>query len=65
MHGLERVACEPVLGRLRFKMLQKRLNLSNADLLRERHEYAGMSQVAIVLQDFVLKNEVISERVPG
>jgi len=65
MHGLERVAREPVPGRLSFKMLQKQLNLSSADLLREGHEYAGMSQVAVVLQDFVLENKMISERVPS
>ena len=65
MHSLKRVAGEPMLGRLRFKMLQKQLNLSDADLLRERHEDVGMSQVTVVFQDFVFKNEVISERVPG
>ena len=65
MHGLKGVASKPMLGRLRFKVGEEQLDFPSTYSLRQRHKYVRVPQVAIVLEDFILKNQMIPERVPG
>jgi hypothetical protein len=63
-YGLEGIAGKPVLSRLRLKMLKEQVDFASTDFLGERDENVGTAQVAVVLENFVLKNDVIPERVP-
>jgi hypothetical protein len=65
MHGVEGVAGKPVLGRLSLEMLHQQLDLAITELLGERDEQVRLTEVAIVFENFVLKDQMISEGVPG
>lgn len=65
MHRLEGVAGKPVFGRLSLEVLHEQIDLSVAELLRERNEKVRLTKVAIVLENLVLKDQMISEGVPG
>ena len=41
------------------------LNLPRTDRLLQRKEEVGLAQIAVVLGDLVLQDQVVSERVPG
>ena len=65
MHGPETLGGEPMLGGLSSKMLQKQFNLAGANFLRERQKNVRAPKISIVLEDLVLQDQMISERIPG
>jgi len=65
VYRLEGVARKPMPGRLALEVFQKEFDLSRTDFLGQWHEDVGMAQITIILRDFVLKDQVIPERVPG
>ena len=65
VHCLEGAPGEPMLRCLSLKVVQEELNLSFASFLGKRHEHLRTTQVAIIFEDFILEDQVISECVPG
>jgi len=65
MHGFESAAGKPMLARLGLEVLQEQVDLSSAEICGERHEDIGTAQVTVVFQDFILKNQVVPECIPG
>jgi hypothetical protein len=52
-------------GRLGREMFQEQFDLARTELVRERYENVGMADVAIIFEDFVLKDQMIAEGIPG
>lgn len=65
MHGLESIRSEPMLGGLSLEVFHEQLDLAATKLLGEWGKEIWTTQIAIVFEDLVLKNQMISEGVPG
>jgi hypothetical protein len=65
MHSLKGVAGKPVLGGLGSEMLQEQVHLPTGDFLGKRNENIRLTEVSVVFEDLVFKNQVVSERIPG
>ena len=65
MHGFKSIATKPMPGRLGREMFQEQFDLARTELVRERYENVGMANVAIIFEDFVLKDQMIAEGIPG
>src|SRR5262245_3653954 len=62
--GQEEILREPTPITLCLKVTEHQLDLPLGDSLAETEENIGRSEVAVVLRELVLEDEVISERVP-
>src|SRR4051812_35298549 len=60
----ERVFREPVLGTLRAEVLEEQFSFAASDGFVEMHKEVRQAEIAIEFRDFVLKNQMIAERVP-
>jgi len=65
MERFECVASKPVFARLALEVLQQQVDLSTSVFLRERYEHIGLAKISVILDDFVLKDQMVSECVPG
>jgi hypothetical protein len=65
MHGFKRAASEPMFVRLSSEMLKKQVDLLGANLFGKRHKEIRAAEVAVVLDDFVLQDEMSTEGVPS
>src|ERR1051325_11315053 len=61
----EEVVGEPVLGALGCEMRPQELGLALRALLGDREEDVARREVAVVLRDLELEDEMVPERVPG
>ena len=61
----EELLVEPVLAALAREVLARAARSSPRRRLVERDEEVGRAEVAVVLRDLVLEDEVVAERVPG
>jgi len=50
---------------LRPKRIHDVTHFFLADIGLEGHKYAGAPHIAVVLWNFILENQVVTERVPG
>ena len=64
MHGFEGVASKPVFLSLSLEVFQKQFHFVRSGFLRKRNEHVRLAQVAIILENLILKNQVVPERVP-
>src|SRR5262245_23976247 len=61
----EGVGGEPGARPLRRKRLQQRTDLPVDHRLRQRHVQVRLTQIAVVLRDLVLEDQVVAKSVPG
>src|SRR6266403_597189 len=61
----KRLRLKPALRALRLERIHEVTNLLLAHFGPHRHEQVRLSQVAVILRNFILQNEMVSECVPG